>query len=86
MIHNFRKHVVRKKGKGGHYLLILEHDADRILGNIFPYGLAMFCGDIVESLNRLLKKAYTGHSNRGGGGGAWHGYSARFAATTEVDW
>ena len=69
VIRNFRKHVVRRRGGGGHYLLILEYDADRILANIFPYGLAMFCGDIVESLNRLLKKAYTGHSNRGGGGG-----------------
>ena len=37
------------------YLLFLEEDADRLLEDIWPFGMAMFSGDIVESLNRFLK-------------------------------
>ena len=51
------------------YLLSLECDVDAMLQNIWPFGLAMFCGDISESINRFLKHGHNKHSNRGGGGG-----------------
>ena len=39
-----------------------------MLQNIKPFGLAMFSGDILESINRFLKHGHKEHSNRGGGG------------------
>ena len=50
------------------YLLSLGHDVDTMLQNIKAFGLAMFSGDISESINRLLKHGHNEHSNRGGGG------------------
>ena len=46
-----------------------------MLQNIKPFGLAMFLGDISESINRFLKHGHNEHSNRVGGGGAvgWRG-------------
>ena len=49
----------------GHYLLFLEEDCQHVLADIYPYGMAMFSGDVVESLNRLLKKGFNDHSDRG---------------------
>ena len=40
-----------------------------MLHNVWPFGLAMFCGDISESMNRFLKHCHNEHSNCGGGGG-----------------
>ena len=51
------------------YLLSLEHDVDAMMHNIKPFGLAMFSGDISESINRFLKHGDNEHSNPGGGGG-----------------
>ena len=39
-----------------------------MLLNTWPFGLAMFCGGISESINRFLKHGHNEHSNRGGGG------------------
>ena len=52
---------------GSQYLLFLEHDCEQLLEDIYPYGMAMFSGDVVEGFNRLLKQAFNDHSNRGGG-------------------
>ena len=41
-----------------------------MLQNIWPFGLAMFSGDISESINRFLKHGHNEHSNPGGGGGS----------------
>ena len=40
-----------------------------MLQNIQPFGfgLAMFSGDNLESINRFLKHGHNEHSNRGGG-------------------
>lgn len=59
--------------RGSHYLLFLEKDCTPLLEALRAegYGLAMFCSDIVESLNRLLKRAFNDHSARGGGQGGW---------------
>ena len=52
---------------GSQYLLFLEQDCEQLLEDIYPYGMAMFSGDVVEGFNRLLKQAFNDHSNRGGG-------------------
>ena len=62
----FQTHCM-KPGKGGHYISLLLCDFDRLMCHIYPFGLALFCNDVIESLNRFLKLAYTEHSNRGGG-------------------
>ena len=49
----FREHCAPRSAS--HYLLFLEEDADRLLDDIWSFGLAMFSNDIVESLNRFLK-------------------------------
>ena len=54
-------------GTASWYLLSLEQDVDTMLHNIKPFGLAMFSGDISESINRFLKHGHNEHSNRGGG-------------------
>ena len=64
---DFRRHYT--VGTASWYLLSLEHDVDTMLHNIKPFGLAMFSGDILESINRFLKHGHNEHSNRGGGGG-----------------
>ena len=50
------------------YLLSLEQDVDAMLQNIKPFGVALFSGDISESIDRFVKNGYNEHSNRGGGG------------------
>ena len=59
---DFRRHCT--VGTASWYLLSLEHDVDAMLQNISPLGLAMFCGDISESINRFLKHGHNEHSNR----------------------
>ena len=49
---DFRRHCTI--GTASWYLLSLEHDVDAMLQNIWPFGLAMFCGCISESINRFL--------------------------------
>ena len=54
---------------GSHYLLFLEEDCDAMLesADACGVGLAAVSGDVVESVNYILKKGYNGHSARGGG-------------------
>ena len=66
------------------YLLSLEHDVDTMLQNIKPFELAMFSGDISESINRFLKHGHNEHGNRGGGGGLSGGGAARAVASSVV--
>ena len=61
----FREHCAPRSAS--HYLLFLEEDADRVLDDIWPFGLAMFSNDIVQSINRFLKHAFNEHSARGAG-------------------
>ena len=58
---------------GSWYLLFLERDCAAMLQEVQAdgFGLAMFSSDVVESLNRLLKRACNDHFARGGGGGGW---------------
>ena len=72
---DFRRHCA--VGTASWYLLSLEHDVDTMLQNIKPFGLAMFSGDISESINRFLKHGHNEHSNRGGGGGLSGGGGGR---------
>ena len=51
------------------YLLMLQHGFMLILKRIYPWGLGMFCQDICESWNCLLKQFYNHHTNRSGGRG-----------------
>ena len=64
---DFRRH--RTLGTISWYLLSLAHDVDAMLHNIWSFGLAMFCGDIAESINRFLKHGHNDHCNREGGVG-----------------
>ena len=61
----FREHCAPRSAP--HYLLFLEEDADRVLDDIWPLGLAMSSNDIVESLTRFVKQAFNEHSARGSG-------------------
>ena len=69
----FREHVAPRSGS--HYLLFLEVDCAAVLEAVAAdgFGMAMFSGDIVETLNRLLKRGFNDHSGRGGGQGGWKG-------------
>ena len=49
------------------YLLWLRNERATVLGNLQPWGGAMFCGDIVESLNYVLKDNFLTTSSLGGG-------------------
>ena len=48
------------------YLLWLRNEEAIVLGNLQPLGGAMFCGDIVESLNYVFKDNFLTTSPRGG--------------------
>ena len=48
---DFRPHSTL--GTASWYLRSLEHDVDAMLQTIWPFGLAMFGGDISESINRF---------------------------------
>ena len=52
----FREHCA--PGSASHYLLFLEEDANRLL-DIWPFDMAMFSNDIVESPNGFLKQVIT---------------------------
>ena len=45
---------------------MLQHDFPVILKRIYPCGLGMFCQDICESWNCILKTFYKHHTNSGG--------------------
>ena len=49
------------------YLLCLRNEGTIVLGNLQPWGGAMFCGDIVESLNYVFKDNFLTTSSRDGG-------------------
>ena len=68
---DFRQHCTL--GTASWYLLNLEHDVDAMLLNIWPFGLAMFGGNISESINCFLKQGRNEHSNRVEGAGALRG-------------
>ena len=45
----------------------MEEDLDRLLEDIWPFGMAMLSNDIVESLNMFLKEAFQEHTAWGSG-------------------
>ena len=49
------------------YLLWLRNEGAIVLGNLQPWGGAMFCGDIVGSLNYVFRDNFLTTSSRGGG-------------------
>ena len=65
----FREHCCGESGS--HYLLFLEEDCDAMLesADACGGGLAAVSGDVVESVNYILKKGYNGHSARCGAAG-----------------
>ena len=73
---DFQRHCI--VGTASWYVLSLEHDVDTMLQNIKPFGLAMFSGDISQSIDRFLEHGHNEHSNRGGGGGqvGWRGWTS----------
>ena len=75
MARDLRRHCTARTASW--YLPSLEHAVNTMLQNIKPFGLAMFSGDISESINRFLKHSHNEHNNRGGGGGAvgWRGWT-----------
>ena len=52
-----------------YYFLWLEKHALRVLKGIAPRGLAMFSGDVVESMNAILEDIFLTATARGRGGG-----------------
>ena len=52
-----------------YYFLWLKKHARRVLKGIAPWGLAMFSGDVVESINAILKEIILTATARGAGGG-----------------
>ena len=52
-----------------YYFLWLEKHARRVLKGIAPWVLAMFSGNVVESMNAILKDILLTATARGGGGG-----------------
>ena len=42
-------------GRASWYLVSLVHDVDGMLQNIWPFGLAMYFGDLSQSINHFLK-------------------------------
>ena len=49
-----------------HYLIILEFDVPRILEDIVPYRLRMYCQDLAETTNTKVKDFYLRFTDRGG--------------------
>ena len=66
---DFVRYMCREAGS--HHLLFLEEDCDAMMESADACGveLAAVSGDVVESVNYILKKGYNGHSARGGGAG-----------------
>ena len=62
----FREHCCGESGS--HYLLFLEEDCDAMLesADACGVGLAAVSGDVVESVNYILKKGYNGHGSPAG--------------------
>ena len=79
----FREHCAPRSAC--HYLPFLEEDADRLLDDIWPFGMAMFSNDIVGSQKRFLKQAFNEHSARGGGKQKATGQSACGHPEASVD-
>ena len=52
---DFRINVAEVAGSKSHYLLIMEHDLPLLLPAIYPFNMAMYCQDITESINCILK-------------------------------
>ena len=52
-----------------YYFLWMEQHARRMLKGIAPPELAMFSGDVVESMNAILKDIFLTATARAGGGG-----------------
>ena len=50
------------------YLLWLGKDAKRVFTSLHPWGAAMFCGDIADTINYIRNDGFLGKSARGGGG------------------
>ena len=80
----FREHCCGESGS--HYLLFLEEDCDTMLesANACGVGLAAVSGDVVESVNHILKKGYNGYS--AGGGGAGKSAVERVAMVVQQVW
>ena len=74
VVRDFRRHCTA--GTASWYLLSLEQDLDTMLHNIKPFGLAMFSGDISESINRFCE-TWSQRAQQPGGGGAvgWQGWT-----------
>ena len=64
---SFAEHVAPRSKST--YLFMLQHDFPVILKRIYPLGLGMFCQDICESWNCIVKDFYNHHTNRVGGRG-----------------
>ena len=55
-------------GSTSHYLFFFFlEDAYRLLEATWPFSMAMFSNDIIDSLNAFLKQAFNEHHARGGG-------------------
>ena len=70
---NFRRRCT--VGTASWYLLRLQEDVDTMLHNIKPFGLAMFSGDILESIDRFLNMGTTSTATWGGGAVGWRGWT-----------
>ena len=79
----FREHCA--PGFVSYYLRCLEEDADRLLEDMWRFGMAMFSDDIVESMIRFLKQTFSKHSARGGGKQKATGQSARGRLEASLD-
>ena len=64
----------------------LEEDADRLLEDMWPFGMAVFSNVIVESLNRFPKQAFNEHGANGRGKGKATGQSAYGRPEAFVDY
>ena len=49
------------------YLYLMEHDFPYLLKEKYPWGPVLYCNDLTETWNYLLKDIYMSRTNRGGG-------------------
>ena len=65
----YRAHCCKEACRSN-YLLFLEEDVTETVANALGLGVVVgaVCADVVESLNDILKRAYSDHSGRRGGG------------------
>ena len=64
---SFARHVAPRSEST--YLFMLQHNFPLSLKSIYPAGLGMFCADICETWNCILKRFDNHHTNRGGSRG-----------------